>query len=170
MTGLSYKALFEQLNSSRCGFVVVGGLAVILHGHTRLTTDTDLVVDLSAAELPEFLDVLDKLGFRPRVPVELRSFGNPELRRLWQQEKGMEVFSLFHPDQPRWVINLFTESPIAFEDLSRRSVLKEIEGTPVRVASIDDLIAMKRIADRDIDRSDIESLQQIKEMEGDYRV
>jgi len=170
MTGLSYKALFEQLNSSRCGFVVVGGLAVILHGHARLTTDTDLVVDLSAAELPAFLDVLDNLGFRPRVPVELRSFCNPELRRLWQQEKGMQVFSLFHPDQPRWVIDLFTESPIAFHDLSRRSVLKEIERTPVRVASIDDLIAMKRIADRDIDRSDIESLKQIKEMEGDYRI
>jgi hypothetical protein len=170
MTGLSYKALFEQLNSSRCGFVVVGGLAVILHGHARLTTDTDLVVDLSAAELPVFLDVLDNLGFRPRVPVELRSFGNPELRRLWQQEKGMQVFSLFHPEQPRWVIDLFTESPIAFDDLSRRSVLKEIEGTAVRVASIDDLIAMKRIADRDIDRSDIESLKQIKEMEGDYRI
>lgn len=170
MAQLSYKKLFERLNASECGYVVVGGLAVILHGHTRLTTDTDLVVDLAAVELESFLNALDALGFKPRVPVELMSFARPERRQQWRQDKGMQVFSLFHPDQPRWVIDLFTDAPIAFDELVSRSEIKEIEGTRVRVASIDDLITMKTIADRDIDRSDVESLKKIRELDADYRV
>ncbi|TVR98734.1 MAG: hypothetical protein EA418_00960 [Wenzhouxiangellaceae bacterium] len=50
---------------------------MILHGHARLTTDTDLVVDLAAGELSNFLDVPGGLGFKPRVPVELQNLQMP---------------------------------------------------------------------------------------------
>ncbi len=170
MGELSFSTLFSALNASGCRYVIVGGLAVILHGHARLTTDTDLVVDLAAGELSDFLDVLAGLGFQPRVPVKLHDFADAGKRSYWQQEKGMEVFSLFHPEQSRWVIDLFVSSPLDFSGLVERAVAKQLEHVEVRVASVDDLIKMKRLAGREIDRADIEWLKQIKEVSGEYRV
>jgi len=43
-----FAPVFEALNGARVRYVVVGGVAVVLHGHARLTTDLDLVVDLAA--------------------------------------------------------------------------------------------------------------------------
>ena len=38
--------IFDALDQANCRYVVVGGLAVILHGHLRATHDLDLVIDL----------------------------------------------------------------------------------------------------------------------------
>jgi hypothetical protein len=168
MSRLSYKTFFSRLNESGCGYVIVGGLAVILHGHVRLTTDTDLVVDLAGEQLSELLVALDEMGFQPRAPVRLEEFADSTKRESWVREKGMQVFSLFHPNEPHWVVDLFVDSPIDFSELHRRSVTREIEDVPVTVASIDDLITMKRRAGRDIDLSDIRQLEQIREIPGDY--
>ena len=168
MPQLSYRTFFSRLNQSGCDYVIVGGLAVILHGHVRLTTDTNLVVDLAGEQLSELLAVLDDMGFQPRAPVKLEEFADSDKRERWIREKGMQVFSLFHSDQPRWVVDLFAHSPIDVSELRARRVLKEIEGVPISVASIDDLIVMKRLAGRDIDQSDIRHLEQIKEVSGDY--
>ncbi|MGH7318339.1 MAG: hypothetical protein ACRELA_01720 [Candidatus Rokuibacteriota bacterium] len=35
--------VFKALNDSGVRYVVVGGLAVVLHGHARLTVDVDLI-------------------------------------------------------------------------------------------------------------------------------
>lgn len=164
MSQLSYKSFFSRLNESGCSYVIVGGLAVILHGHVRLTTDTDLVVDLAGQQLSELLTTLDKLGFQPRVPVRMEEFADAKKRESWIRDKGMQVFSLFHPSEPRWVVDLFVDSPIDFSQLHQRSVTRKIEGVPVAVASIDDLITMKRQAGRDIDLADIRQLEQIREM------
>ena len=61
--------LFEALNRADVRYVVVGGVAAVLHGHARLTMDVDLVVDLAAPEAGKAIDVLTSLGFVPRVPV-----------------------------------------------------------------------------------------------------
>ncbi len=164
---LSFRRIFETLNSTECPYVIVGGLAVVLHGHTRLTTDTDLVLDLAAEQLPNLLEALSQLGFQPRIPVAMEEFADGEKRHTWIRDKGMQVFSVYHREEPRWVIDLFAESPIEFSGLLAHAVHKQLEGVRVRVACIDDLVAMKRLAGRDIDLSDIEHLQQIRDMSGE---
>lgn len=166
---LTYGRLFAALNRTPGSYVVVGGLAVVLHGHTRLTTDTDLVVDLATAPVRQLLVTLEALGFQPRVPVSIMDFADPGKRREWIREKHMQVFSLFHPDHPRWVIDLFADSPIPFDELSARAVLKTVEDVDVPVASIGDLIRMKQSTGRDVDRDDIEYLTRIREMRAEYR-
>ena len=39
-------SVFAALDEAGARYVVVGGLAVVLHGYARLTSDIDLVVDL----------------------------------------------------------------------------------------------------------------------------
>jgi len=41
-----YEELFEKLNMSGVDYVVVGGVALVLHGVVRLTADLDLMVHL----------------------------------------------------------------------------------------------------------------------------
>ena len=69
----------------------------------------------------------------------------------------MRVFSMWDPANPMREVDLFVEHPIAFAELWERSEVMSLESTEVRVASIDDLIALKRSAGREVDRRDIEA-------------
>jgi hypothetical protein len=51
---------------------------------------------------------------------------------------------------------------VSFETVWRHRVQDEIEGVPVFVASLDDLIKMKRAAKRPKDREDLKVLEAIK--------
>ena len=79
----SLEAIFRALEKAEGRYLVVGGLAVIAHGYVRLTQDLDLVLDLEPSSLNRALQALESLGYRPRVPVALSDFGNPELGKDW---------------------------------------------------------------------------------------
>lgn len=156
-----YEELFRALNEAGARYVVVGGLAVVLHGHPRLTADVDLVLDLKPYELGNALRAFDSMGFRPSVPVELAAFADPARRREWAETRGMTVFNLYHPDDPLRSVDLFVASPVPFEELWSRAVTLRLQGDDVKVASIPDLIRMKREAGRPIDLEDVRSLEAI---------
>jgi hypothetical protein len=65
------------------------------------------------------------------------------------------------PANPMRQVDLFVESPIDFEGLWSRAVTMEVGSVPARVASIPDLIELKRIAGRPQDAADIEALEAI---------
>ena len=52
----------------------------------------------------------------------------------------MQVFSLFHPDNPILSVDVFTHPSIEFDGLHDRSETCNVGGVSVRVASIPDLI------------------------------
>ena len=43
--------IFAALDASDARYLVVGGVAVVLHGHPRLTADLDLVIALDPANV-----------------------------------------------------------------------------------------------------------------------
>ena len=60
-----------------------------------------------------------------------------------------------------WVVGLFVDHPVPFEELRSRSQELDPRDTIVRVASIPDLIRLKRLAGRPQDLADIERLEAI---------
>lgn len=52
--------IFRALNEAEVRYVIVGGLATVLHGHTRLTLDIDLVVDLEPSEAKKAIQARPK--------------------------------------------------------------------------------------------------------------
>lgn len=161
--------VFQALNGSGSRYVTVGGVAVVLHGHARLTADLDLIVDLEPAAAAQAVGCLADFGLEPRAPVPAAGFADPETRRAWIEDKGMQVFSMFDPGNPLLTVDLFVSHPLPFEDLYARSVSLEIQGVEVRVASIPDLIALKRLSDRPEDTRDIAALERILELRSEER-
>jgi|GEM_PF-1001400 len=118
--------VFEALNAAGARYVVVGGVATVLHGFARLTADIDLIVDLEPTEAKKAIGALVGLGLKPRAPVDAFQFCDPAARRIWIETKGMRVFSLWDPEQPMCEVDLFVETPIPFDELWLRD-LKAIQ-------------------------------------------
>jgi hypothetical protein len=158
--------VLRELDASGAGYVLVGGIAVVLHGYARLTADIDLVVDLRPGEAIRAVAALGRLGMVPRAPVAARDFADPEQRRMWIEDKGMRVFSMHDPRHPLVEVDLFVDPPIPYAELRARAVSIRLEGLDVPVASIQDLIAMKTLAARPKDFEDIAALQAIERSRG----
>lgn len=158
-----FEQTIKALNDADVRYVVVGGLAVVLHGHARVTVDLDLVLDLEPAEVLKAIQVLLDLELTPTVPVNPFDFADPQRRSTWISEKNMLVFQMRDQSDDFRKVDLFVKEPIPFSELWERSVLKALATTEVRVCSIGDLIHLKREAGRHIDLSDIEALEVILE-------
>lgn len=157
-----FESLLQALNDRDVRYVVVGGLAVVLHGHARLTADLDLVVDLAPAEARKAMDALLAAGLEPRLPVDATDFADASTRESWSR-RNMRVFSLVDPGDPLHEVDVFVENPIDFGELWERAKIVTLGSEVARIASIDDLIAMKRMAGRAQDLADIEALEVIRD-------
>ncbi len=159
-----FRPLFQALNEAGIRYVVVGGLATVLHGYPRMTVDVDLITAPAPQEERRMVECLLGLGYRPDVPVDPYLLADPSYRQMWAEEKHMRVFPFWDPENPLKRVDLFLESPVPFEELWRDSKTVSIRGYSIRVASIHHLIEMKRQAGRPQDHDDIEVLQRIQDL------
>ena len=155
--------IFQVLNNAGIAYVVVGGVAVNLHGHTRFTKDLDLFIGFDDDNLHKALLALQSHGFVPLLPVPILDFADPTIRKQWIDEKGMVVFQLYEVADTSRRIDIFVDEPLPFDTLladAARITLGVANNVPI--ASIAHLIQLKRIANRPQDLSDIEKLQLIQ--------
>lgn len=105
-------------------------------------------------------------GLETSVPVDPRGLADPDTRRIWVREQHMKVLSFRDRGDPFCTVDVFVEEPVEFEALWERAVAMDLGRVSVRVASIPDLISMKRLAGRAQDVTDIEALEAILEADG----
>lgn len=148
------RGLLEHLLRHGVDFVVVGGVAATLHGSERYTFD----LDICPAQDPENLDALGSALIE--IEASLRGIEEdvpfvPDARSL----AGIEILTLSTSLGPLDVLVRPHGSP-PYSALRRRATRMDAgQSAPVLVASIDDLIAMKRESDRPKDRQDVERLE-----------
>ena len=158
-------AIFTALADANVRYLVVGGVAVNAHGYERHTKDLDLVIQLEDKNLSAALEVLQSLGFRPKVPVPIEAFADSALRQSWTEEKGMIVFQLWSDDHPSAPIDIFISEPFDFEIEEKSALIVELPGSiTVPVLAIPSLISLKTDAGRPQDIIDIEKLKIIEEL------
>jgi hypothetical protein len=153
--------VFAALEAARVRYLVVGGVAVVLHGHLRVTADLDVVVQLTSENALAAIRALDTLGFRPRAPVPAEQFADAQIRERWIEDKGLTVFSLWSPSLPGTEVDLFVREPFEFDPTHERATFVQLEGVTVPVLSLPDLIALKRAAGRPKDLQDADALEAI---------
>ncbi len=145
--------LLRRLIDRGVDFVVVGGVAVILQASPRFTRDLDICYAVDQKNLQRLGEVLVELRARLRGIDEDLPFvaDGRTLRRA-------QILTLTTADGG---LDLLVEPAGApgYASLRRRADRMDIDGIIVRVASIDDLMAMKRAAGRPQDLVDLESLE-----------
>lgn len=158
-----YREVFAALAAAEVPYVVVGGTAVVLQGHARMTVDLDLVVDLEVDSVRRVLAALLGLGMRPRLPVDPYDFADPAVREQWRTERNLTVFSMYDPEDPFREVDLFAQDPLPFRELVADATTVDVEGVPVPVASVSHLIAMKRAVGRPRDLEDVAALERLQD-------
>jgi predicted nucleotidyltransferase len=150
--------ILRRLVERGVDFVVIGGIAAVLHGSARNTFDLDICFATDDANLVALGDVLIALGARLKGVDDEVPFV-PDARALRQVELLTLVTA--HGE-----LDLLVRPPgaPAFVELRRNADRYDLGGFNVSVASIDDLIAMKEAAARDKDLLDIEELDAIKRL------
>jgi hypothetical protein len=154
-----FDLIFAELERHAVRYLVVGGVAVVLHGHARFTADLDLVIALDPANVRAAMAALSRLDYRPRAPVSAEQFADPDIREQWVREKGLTVFSLWSPAHPATEVDIFVEEPFPFDEAFARAARADLGEIHVAVASIADLIRLKRAAGRPKDEEDIRVLE-----------
>lgn len=150
---LRLRELLAKLTDGGVDFVVIGGVAVIVQASPRFTKDLDICYDPSQANLDRLGTVLAGLGAKLRTVAEDLPFV-PDGRTLRQTR----ILTL---TTPAGGIDLLVEPDGApsYGALRRRASEVDIDGIMVRIASIEDLIAMKTAIGRPQDMADVESLE-----------
>lgn len=154
--------LLQSLADERVQYVLVGGLAVQLHGFLRATFDIDLVLAMNDENLTRFIDVAKRYGLTPAIPVPIDSLRDASQIDQWHHEKGMLAFSLREPQTGGGVVDVLVRPELSFENLMANAVIGKLFGRQVPIASIADLLAMKRVVNRPKDRIDIVALEKIQ--------
>jgi hypothetical protein len=156
-----FETIFAALQRTAVRYLVVGGVAVVLHGYPRFTADLDLVVALDQENVLGLVGALAALGYRPRAPVPAAALADADTRRSWIQEKDLTVLSFWSPEHPATEIDVFVAEPFPIEPALARSLRVQLGELTVPVASISDLIFLKRQSARPKDLDDIQALEAI---------
>ena len=122
----------------------------MLHGYVRATIDLDILIERTKDNAERVLEALSTIGYgfaRELTPEEIL---------------GRPVFII--GDDPQ--VDIFTVAwSVRYEQAIARSSVVEIEGVPIPLIGIDDLIASKR-TDRPLDAADVDALEEIKKIRG----
>ena len=138
-----YLELFRELQKRGVQYVVVGGLAVVLHGYARATADVDLVLALDETNLARFLKTVQTLRLTPSLPMKIEALCDLAQIDEWVREKHMIAFALRSPSPTAPTIDIIVRPKISFADMYASRVEKTLENVTVQLASIDDLIVLK---------------------------
>ena len=153
------RALLERLVAGDVEFVVIGGLAAVVHGSATVTRDLDVVYAADPANLDRLGEALVALGARLRGVTDDVPFV-PDGRTL----RRTRVLTLDTLDGRLDLLAQPDGSP-PYERLRERALRVDLAGIEVQVASLDDLIAMKKAAGRPKDLVAVEELEAIQRLQ-----
>lgn len=154
---LKLRPLLEALERNAVDFIVIGGVAGMVHGSAALTFDFDLLYARDDQNLERLAAVLAELH------VTLRN-APPDLP-FQTDARALAAGSNFTFDSDVGPFDILghADGMRDFEAMRADAIREELWGVTVRIASVDDLIRMKRAAGRPKDKAMVEELTSLIE-------
>jgi len=142
----THRDVFASFARHEVRYVLIGGAAVIIYGVPRMTFDVDVLIEATPENAAAVLAALREAGLGTAWDIE------PD--ELLAQE--IVIF------KDILAVDVHTRTPgVSFDEAWERRRMEMVEGVPVSLAGIDDLIASKEAADRDVDREDVAILRRL---------
>ncbi len=157
-----YLDLFAALHRHQVDYVLIGGLAVALHGVERNTMDIDVCVVVSPNNMQHLLNAAQELKLQPVLPVPLHTLTQIDTLKDWHAQRNLLAFALRTNELSGVTLDVLLFPPVDPQSMCERALKLDVAGVPVMLANIDDLIALKQCAGRPIDLADIAHLQRLK--------
>ena len=154
-----YLHLFKALQVHQIDYMLIGGLAMNLHGVPRMTMDVDLVIALDNKNISKLINCVDALGLYPSVPVKLEDLADESKCEALFLEKNLIALSLIGNIPATPTVDIVIHHPLNFQQAYANKIERDISGTPVLLACIEDMITLKKAAGRAQDLSDITHLE-----------
>jgi hypothetical protein len=151
-------ALFGRLTDRDVDFVVIGGMAATIHGAALPTVDLDIMYDRSVANLERLAAVLASL------PVRLRGAEDVDISVDARLLRGGDRFTFTSPLGDLDILAT-TEGASEYSEIREHSIRVSVGTYSVLVASLDDLIAMKRATGRSKDVPKLAELLELRDLE-----
>lgn len=150
--------LLRALVAHGVDFVVVGGLALVFHGSTRITQDLDICHSTEPANLHALGETL--------IELEARLFGIEADVPFVPDARTLERTEILTLSTRLGKLDLLAQPSGAppYSELRARAEVIAVGSFAIRVAGPDHLIAMKRAAGRTKDLADIEELEAIADI------
>ena len=87
---MNYAELFKLLYENNIRYMICGGLALNIYGIPRMTIDVDLLLDLTKENIDAFQKTLDKLKYKPRLPLDLKKLSGKNVREDYIKNKNLQ--------------------------------------------------------------------------------
>jgi len=142
----SITTVCAALSRGNAKYLVIGGVACILHGYARATDDIDILIERTEANAARVLQSLARVGY---------GFAG-----VWSPAELLKKPVTIIGDDPR--VDIFTVAwKVKYELAAPNSSTVQVNGVRIPLISIDDLIETKRTG-RLQDAADIEVLEEIR--------
>ena len=140
-----FRDFIQALNEQQVEYVLVGGMAVILHGYVRTTGDMDIWVNKT------------KLNYQ-RLVKAYTQFGMP-LFDMTESAFVSDQYDVWSIGAPPVKIEVMTAvKGLNFNETSETAQVYEERGLRIRFIDVDHLIKAKKASGRFRDLDDIEQL------------
>lgn len=160
-----YEEILSEFQKQKVQYTIVGGIAVNLLGSLRSTADLDILVKMTDKNLAKIVTILTEQGYRVKQPVDPMGIANPKTRKDWIENKHMKAFNFYNEKEYKEV-DIIIDSPVSFEQAIKTAEHISYGKLTLTVMSANNLIKMKKKANRDIDKVDIGELTRIKKING----
>jgi hypothetical protein len=146
---LDPECIFRVLAEHKVDYVLIGGLAAVVHGSPAMTNDADIVPRRDSSNLMNLAEALRSLEARLRV------VDSPEGVAFDPHPALLDSMAMLNMTTRCGDLDLtFTPAGLSdYDALAAASVLFELAGLPVKVAALSDIIRSKEAANRPKDRA-----------------
>lgn len=158
------KEILKPLTRNRIDYCIIGGLAVIASGVRRGTADFDIVIQ--EKKLEKALEIIYKQGFKLITDIDKKN-------KLYYCKNVTQAIAYAKLTTPKAIkINkggfnglfgdIWLKTIIPFTELKKRVKKYKLYNEQIKIVAIDDLIKLKKFADRPLDKQDIYELKLLK--------